>query len=77
MRVRPHDERAPRTQGGETLLPGKLPANLFACAGHGGQYVIVSPGQKLTIVRLGKTDDPERTALRGHLAGIAGMFARE
>ncbi len=67
----------PQAPGGETLLPGNLPASLFACAGHGGQYVIVSPSQKLTIVRLGKSGDPERAALRGHLAGIAGMFGRE
>ena len=63
--------------GESMLFPGQAPASLFACIGHLGQYVIVSPAQKLTIVRLGKTDDPTRTALRGHLAKIAGMFPRD
>lgn len=67
----------PQSDDSPVLFPGKAPANLFACIGHLGQYVIVSPAQKLTIVRLGKTDEPERAALRGHLAGIAGMFSRD
>ena len=67
----------PQGDGKEVLFPGRAPASLFACIGHLGQYVIVSPMQKLTIVRLGKTDDPTRAALRGHLAKIAGMFPRD
>ena len=66
----------PQSGDGSVLFPGQ-PASLFACVGHLGQYVIVSPSQKLTIVRLGKTAVPARAALRGHLARIAGMFPRD
>ena len=64
----------PRSDGGDALLPGKAPASLFAARGHLGQYVIVSPAQKLTLVRLGKSDTDERPALRDHLARIAALF---
>ena len=67
----------PQSDDGDVLLPGKTPASLFACAGHLGQYVLVSPAQKLTIVRLGNTDDPTRAALRAHLASIAEQFPSE
>ena len=66
----------PRSDGSGRMFPGPMPDNAFACVGHLGQYVIVAPAQKLTIVRLGKTDDPRRTALRGHLAAIAGLFSK-
>ncbi len=64
----------PQPDGSPPLFPGRAPAGLFACIGHLGQYVIVSPRQQLTIVRLGKTDDEGVTALRGHLAQIARLF---
>jgi CubicO group peptidase (beta-lactamase class C family) len=62
---------------GETedrLFPGKAPAGLFACVGHLGQYVIVSPRQKLTLVRLGHSSDEQRAALRARLADIVAQF---
>jgi hypothetical protein len=40
---------------GKRTVPGRAPKNLFAAIGHLGQYVIVSPDQQLTMVRLGKT----------------------
>ena len=52
----------------------RAPQSLFACVGHLGQYVIVSPRQQLTIVRLGKTDEPSRPVLRENLAAIARLF---
>jgi CubicO group peptidase (beta-lactamase class C family) len=66
----------PQPDGKEVLFPGRLPASLFACLGHGGQYVIVSPSQKLTIVRLGKTDTPDAETLRRRLGDIAELFAK-
>jgi deoxyhypusine synthase len=39
-----------------------------------GQYVIVSPEQQLTIVRLGKTDDALRQPLVEKIAGIAALY---
>ncbi|MEY2943287.1 MAG: hypothetical protein RLY97_1301 [Pseudomonadota bacterium] len=64
----------PQSDGSEVLFPRRAPENLFACLGHGGQYVIVSPNQHLTIVRLGKTDEDKRGPLREKLADITEMF---
>jgi len=44
------------------LFPDRAPNTLFAFNGHLGQYVMVSPEQGLTVVRLGNTPDGE---LRG------------
>jgi hypothetical protein len=65
-----------RTQdnGKIELFPSRGPRSLFAAIGHGGQYVIVSPDQQLTIVRLGKTSDAQRPALVARLADIAVLF---
>ena len=72
----------PQSDGKEMLFPGQAPANVIACIGHLGQYVIVSPRQKLTIVRLGQTDDEatgdqDRAALRARLAAIAALFPKD
>jgi CubicO group peptidase (beta-lactamase class C family) len=67
----------PQPSGDEELFPGQAPADLFACIGHLGQYVIVSPGQKLTLVRLGKTDGEHRARLRERLANILAVFPRD
>jgi CubicO group peptidase (beta-lactamase class C family) len=65
-----------RESGGErkVLFPDQGPASLFAAVGHLGQYVIVSPSQKLTVVRLGKTDDVDRPALVEALAEIVALY---
>lgn len=62
--------------GKQLLFPDRAPASLFACIGHLGQYAIVSPAQKLTVVRLGKTDDEDRTVLIERLADIVELFPR-
>ena len=72
----------PQSDGTEMLFPGQAPASVLACIGHLGQFVIVSPSQKLTIVRLGQTDDqatgdPGRAALRARLASIAALFPKD
>ncbi|MGV3554660.1 MAG: serine hydrolase domain-containing protein [Croceibacterium sp.] len=56
------------------LYPEQGPGSAFALVGHLGQYVIVSPAQKLTIVRLGKTDNAERRALVEQLAKVAALY---
>jgi CubicO group peptidase (beta-lactamase class C family) len=66
----------PQPDGRELLFPGRAPQSLFACLGHLGQYVIVSPEQKLTVVRLGKSTEAERKAVRDHLAEIVGLFPK-
>ncbi len=65
-----------RESGGErqVLFPDRGPADLFAAVGHLGQYVLVSPSRKLTIVRLGKTDQPDRPALVDALAEIVALY---
>lgn len=61
----------------DELFPGRAPASLFACIGHLGQYVLVSPDQHLTVVRLGKTDDDRRAALRARLAAVVKLFPQD
>jgi CubicO group peptidase (beta-lactamase class C family) len=65
-----------QADGKVRLFPGKAPASLFACIGHLGQYVIVSPDQKLTVVRLGKTDGKDRDRLRQRLGDIVALFSK-
>ena len=66
----------PRPAGADQALwPADGPADLFACIGHQGQYIIVSPSQKLTVVRLGisagDTQIPHvRDALRDLMAAL-------
>ncbi len=61
----------PRPTGsGAALWPEHGPNDLFACIGHQGQYIIVSPSQRLTVVRLGITKDDQFPALRSHLADL-------
>ena len=68
-----------RKSGGEreVLFPDQGPGNLFAAVGHLGQYVIVSPNQKLVVVRLGKTDDEDRAALVDGLAEIVALYPQD
>ena len=64
-----------RTSTGEQrLFPGKAPASLFACVGDFGQYLIVSPAQQLTLVRLGTSSADQQEALRGRLGAIVAQF---
>ena len=65
--------RAGGADGEPNLFPGKGPDTLYACLGHLGQFVIVSPDQKMVLVRLGKTDDasPDFPRLRATLGDIA------
>ena len=66
----------PQADGDVVLMPGKAPASLFACLGHLGQYVIVSPSQKLTIVRMGKSTHDERKLVLDHLTEIVSLFPK-
>ena len=58
----------------EFLFPGRSPANLFACVGHRGQFVIVSPSQRLTLVRLGISAGDPNIALRERLYAVLKLF---
>jgi CubicO group peptidase (beta-lactamase class C family) len=64
-----------RPQGADVALwPDRGPNDLFACIGHQGQYIIVSPSQRVTIVRLGITKDDQFSALRRHLADLTAAL---
>ncbi len=66
-----------RPSGGEreVLFPDHGSDDLFGAVGHLGQYVLVSPGLELTVVRLGKTDDVDRPALVQALAEIVALYS--
>lgn len=63
-----------RAGEGSPLFPGSASRRLFASVGHGGQYVLVSPDQQLTIVRLGVSTEAQRDALKPALAKLVGVF---
>jgi CubicO group peptidase (beta-lactamase class C family) len=67
----------PQVDGHEELFPGQAPQSLFACIGHLGQYVIVSPSQHLTLVRLGKTDAADKARLRARLEAVVELFGAD
>lgn len=57
------------------LIPGLAPENLFGCVGHNGQYILVSPSQRLTVVRIGLSPEKDqRAAVRAALARLIGLF---
>lgn len=60
----------------QVLFPRQGPDSLFAAVGHLGQYVLVSPQQKLTVVRLGKTDNDKRGALVDELANVVALYPK-
>ena len=66
----------PRPAGaGVALWPTRGPNDIFACLGHQGQFIIVSPSQRLTVVRLGISRDGDqlpvaRERLREIVAGL-------
>ncbi|MBA4086623.1 MAG: serine hydrolase [Novosphingobium sp.] len=62
------------TNGDSSLVPERGPKDLFACIGHLGQYVMVSPSRGLTVVRLGKTQDDKLAPLVDGLADVVALY---
>ncbi len=60
----------------QVLFPGKAPSNVFAALGHLGQFVVVSPQHRLTIVRLGKTPDDQLDPVNDQLAELISIFPK-
>src|SRR3546814_12710951 len=58
----------------QVLFPGRGPFSLFACVGHRGQYILISPAQGLTIVRLGLSHAEEQPACRQQMAHLVPTF---
>ena len=57
-----------------SLYPIDKPKGIFAAIGHMGQYIVVSPKQKLTIVRLGHSDSEERRALLRQINDVVELY---
>lgn len=57
-----------------SLYPIDQPAGIFAAIGHMGQYIVVSPQQRLTIVRLGHSDAEERRALLRQINDLIELY---
>lgn len=58
------------------LFPGKGPSDVFAALGHLGQFVVVSPQHRLTIVRLGNTPDDQLGPIDDQLAKLISVFPK-
>lgn len=58
----------------QPLFPNRAPHSLFAMIGHMGQYTLVSPSQRLTVVRLGHSDAAQRAKLRPQLADLVELY---
>lgn len=64
----------PTGEDDHPLFPDRAPNSMFALIGHMGQYVIVSPEQRVTIVRLGHSDDEQRPPMLQELADILELY---
>ena len=62
------------SDGNSPLFPGKMAKNLFGCVGEYGQYVIGSPDQLLTVVRLGETGPEQSRALHDRLGDLIALY---
>ncbi|MBB3034324.1 serine hydrolase domain-containing protein [Alteriqipengyuania lutimaris] len=65
------------TQAGDPqnqLYPIDSPEGIFAAIGHMGQYIVVSPQQRLTIVRLGHSDADQRRALLRQINDVVELY---
>lgn len=62
------------TNGDSALFPDRGPKDLFACIGHLGQYVLVSPSRGITVVRLGKTQDDVGDNVVNGLADVVALY---
>ncbi len=58
----------------QVLFPDNGPETIFAALGHLGQQIVVSPEQKLTVVRLGKTQDDVLAPMSAQIGRIMALF---
>ncbi len=58
----------------QVLFPDDGPDTIFAALGHLGQQIVVSPEQKLTVVRLGKTQDDVLAPMSAQIGRIMALF---
>ena len=55
-------------------LQDRGPDTMFAAIGHMGQYVMVSPSQRLTVVRLGHSDGEQRPKMVQQLLDVVELY---
>lgn len=56
------------------LFPDRAPHSVFSLIGHMGQYVVVSPSQRVTLVRLGHSTSAEREMLKPQMADVLELY---
>ena len=61
----------------QVLFPDNGPETIFGMLGHLGQQIVVSPEQKLTVVRLGKTQDDLLGPMSAQIGKIMALFPIE
>ena len=61
-------------KGEAPLWPGQGHRDLFACRGEYGQYTVGSPGQLLTVVRLGHTTPAQQATLHARMGDLIALF---
>lgn len=59
------------------LFPDRAPDTLFALIGHMGQYVLVSPDQNVTMVRLGHSTSEERPPMLQEAADVLALYPQK
>ncbi len=60
--------------GQHPLFPTRAPTSLFSLIGHMGQYVMVSPEQRVTLVRLGHSDSAQRPPMLQQAADVLDLY---
>lgn len=60
----------------EPPFPG-APRSAFSMNGHLGQFVVISPTDKLTVVRLGRTLDGDLAPVRTAIGRITRLYSKE
>ena len=56
------------------LFPDRAPPSLFSLIGHMGQYVLVSPAQRVTLVRLGHSDSAQRPQMLQQAVDVLELY---
>ncbi len=64
----------PKLEYPHPLFPDRAPESLFAMIGHMGQYVLVSPEQNVTLVRLGHSTSEERPPMLQEVADVLALY---
>lgn len=64
----------PRLEYPHPLFPDRAPHSLFALIGQMGQYVLVSPEQSVTMVRLGHSTSAERPPMLQEAADVIALY---